>query len=140
MSRPSQRFTRILRVRAAEHRIAAARQIAAERRIGELLGVARRIGILRSSLRPGMGLADGQSLHAMSEMHERLGRAERDLAQPISMAENDHARASAVRLAASAREDGAERLRERAAAGEGYTSTLREDANRPAPLTKRRRG
>jgi len=136
----SERCNRLLRVRVVEHRVAAAREAVAERRIIELLGVARRIGDLRASLRPVLGPSEGQSLHAMTEMHDRLGRAEGDLAQPISAAEAHHEQAWAARLAARSREDGTERLRGRAAAGEERVQSLRADANRPARTTRRRRG
>jgi len=127
-------------VRSIEHRVAAAREAAAERRIVDLLGVARRLGDLRLSLRPSPGPSDGQSLHAMSEMEDRLRRAAVELAQPISLAEAHHEQASLARLMARTREDGAERLRDKAAAREVSTATLREDANRPSRVTKRRRG
>ncbi|GAA3894281.1 hypothetical protein GCM10022276_11840 [Sphingomonas limnosediminicola] len=138
MSRLSQRCNRILRVRVVEHRVAAAREAAAERRIAELLGVARRIGDLRASLRPALGSSHGQSLHAMSEMHERLGRAEGDLSHPISAAEARHEQAWAARLAAGTRKDGTERLRDRAAAGEERGQSLRDDANRPTRIRRKR--
>lgn len=130
MSRRCERAGKIVRVRAIEHRVAAARLAVAERRIAELLGVVSRIGSLRASLRTRLGTTDGQSLRSMSEMLLRLGRAEIDLAQPISRAEAHHQRASAVRLAARSREDGAERFRDKAVAGEESATALREDANR----------
>jgi hypothetical protein len=76
----------------------------------------------------------------MSEMEDRLRRAAVELAQPISLAEAHHEQASLARLMARTREDGAERLRDKAAAREVSTATLREDANRPSRVTKRRRG
>lgn len=139
MTRLSQRCTRVLRVRSVEHRAAAARQAAAERHIVELLGVASRLGDLRDSLRPELGPSDGQSLHAMAEMEGRLRRAAGALAQPISLAEAHHEQASLARLVARTREDGAERLRDKACAKEVIAATLREDANRPPRSIKRRR-
>lgn len=139
MSRLSQRATRIVRVRAIEHRVAATRQAAAERRIGELLGIASRLSTLRSGLRIGEGSTDGQALKAMSEMLIRLRRAERELARPISQAEAHHQHASAVRLAARSREDGAERLRDKAAIAEESAAALREDSNRISRKPSRRR-
>lgn len=140
MTRLSQRCARVLRVRSIEHQVAAASQAAAERRVAELLGVASRLGDLRSSLRSEPGPTDGQSLHAMAEMSDRLRRAAADLAQPISAAEARHEEALSARLQARTREDGAGRLRDRAAASEMGEATLREDANRAPRLTKRRRG
>ena len=140
MTRLSQRCTRILRVRSIEHRVAASRQAVAERRVVELLGVARRLGDLRESLRPVPGPVSGQALHAMSEMEDRLRRAAGDLAQPISLAEAHHEQASIARIWARTREDGAERLRDKAEAKEVGARTLREDANRPQRFNKRRRG
>jgi hypothetical protein len=139
MSRLSRRCARILRVRSAEHRAALAREAAAKLRIAQLLGVARRVDDLRASLRPAQGPCDGQSLHAMLEMQQRLGRAETDLARPIGIAEGRLEQASAARLIARRREDGAERLHDRAAAGEQRNEELREAANRPPAFTKRKR-
>ncbi|HET8749858.1 MAG TPA: hypothetical protein VFM42_03865 [Sphingomicrobium sp.] len=138
MTSLSQRFTRVVRVRSVEHQVAAADQVAAERRIVELLGVARRLGELRSNLRPRLGLTSGQSMQAMGEMQNRLSQAEAELARPIRQAEANHEQASAARLVARAREDGAGRLRDKAAAGEESAATLREDSNRPFRPMKRR--
>ncbi|RST31566.1 hypothetical protein HMF7854_12495 [Sphingomonas ginkgonis] len=139
MSRLSQRCARVLRVRAVEHRVATVRQLAAERRIAELLGVARRLEDLRAGLDPVVGTSSGQSLRAMAEMKARLVRAERELSHPIRDAEAHHEQAAAARLAARTREDGAERLRDKAAAGEESAAALRADADRPARFVKRRR-
>jgi hypothetical protein len=130
MRKLSERASRIVRVRAIEHRVAAARQAAAERRIADLLGIAGRIGSLRSSLCVSEGATGGQALRAMTEMLQRLGRAEADLAQPIVQAEAHHRQAFAVRLEARSREDGAERLRDKVAAGEAGAIALREASNR----------
>jgi len=125
-------------VRNVEHRAALAREAAAERRIGELLGVARRIGDLRDALRLQAGGTDGQALQAAAEMRSRLGRAEGDLAQPISQAEYCHAEAFAARLQAQVREDCAGRLRDKTAAGERSAAALREEAARPfRPIRKK---
>jgi hypothetical protein len=138
MSGPSDRCGRILRVREIEHRVAAARQAAAERRVADLHEVARRIGMLRSSLGTSEGEIDGQSLKAMSEMVSRLGKAEGDLSRPIGEAEAIRERASVVRLAARTREDGASRLQEKAAAREAGAATVREDAERIHRIASRR--
>lgn len=138
MRRLSNRFSRIVRVRAIEHHVAAARQAAAERRVVELLGVARRIEDLRASLCPSEGPMDGQTLRAMSEMQLRLGRAEGDLRLPIRQAEASHEQAWSDRLAARTREDGAGRLRDRAALGEEKAAQVREDAGRIYRVKPRR--
>jgi hypothetical protein len=139
MSRLSQRAARVVRIRSIEHRVAAVRQAAAERRIAELLGIASRLSSLRSGLRTSEGATDGQSLKAMSEMLLRLRRAEGDLARPISQAEAHHQHAFAARLAARSREDGAERLRGKAAEAEDGIAALREDSSRVVRKTSRRR-
>lgn len=138
MSRHVDRCGRIVRVREVEHRVAAARQAAAERRVTDLLEVARRIDALRSSLGTSQGESDGQSLKAMSEMLSRLGKAEGDLARPIGEAEAIRERASLMRLAARTREDGAGRLREKTAAREAGAATVREDAERIHRTASRR--
>ena len=138
MSGPVDRCGRIVRVREIEHRVAAARHAAAERRVADLLEVARRIEMLRSSLGTSQGESDGQSLKAMSELLSRLGKAEGDLARPIGEAEAIRERASVVRLAARTREDGAGRLREKAAAREAGAATVREDAERIHRTASRR--
>jgi hypothetical protein len=139
MSRLSERATRIVRVRTIEHRVAAARQAAAERRIAELIGIASRLSTLRSGLRIGEGATDGQALKAISEMLLRLRRAEGDLARPIIQAEAHHRHAFAVRLAARGREDGAERIRDKASAAEEGNAALREGSIRILRKTSRRR-
>jgi hypothetical protein len=138
VSRLSQRRSKIVRVRSIEHRLAAAREAAAERRIAELLGVARRISDLRASLRPHAGPSGGQSLQATGEMQLRLERAENDLQQPIRQAEARHEQAWTERMLARSREDGAGRLCEKATAGEERATQLREDANRPFRAARRR--
>ncbi len=131
MTRLSDRRERIVRVRALEHRLAAVRQTAAEKRIMDLLGVARRLGDLRANLINSVGPTSGASLQAVSELQGRLGRAESELSQPIKMAELHAEEATSARLRARSREDGAQRLRERDAAKEGYAQAIRADANRP---------
>lgn len=139
MSKLSTRRARIVRVRAIEHRLAAIRQTTAEQRIADLLGIASRLDGLRAGLMPHSGRSSGASLQAMSELHGRLGQAENALQQPISQAEVRHDQARAARLLARMQEEGAERLRERAAAREQQESTALDDANRPARRVKERR-
>jgi hypothetical protein len=127
----SKRRARILRVRVIEHRVAAARQSAAEQRVTELLGVARRLDDLRASLSPTEGATTGAMLQSKNELRSRLGRAETELQNPIRRAEDDHQQASSSRLLARAREEGAERLRNKAASAEDHLMATRLDANRP---------
>ena len=131
MTQPLDRRNRIVRVRALEHRLAAVRQTAAEKRIVDLLGVARRLGDLRSSLAHSVGETCGATLQATSELQGRLTRAEGELSQPIKMAEHSAEQATSARLRARSREDGAQRLQERDAAKENYALAMRTDANRP---------
>lgn len=140
MTRLSHRCARILRIRSVEHRVAAAQMEAAERRVGELFGVARRIGDLRTSLRASPGKTTGQALNAMAEMEGRLATAESRLAQPIRQAALHRDQATAARLVARCREDGADRLREKAASTEESAAMLRADANRPFRRAQRRLG
>lgn len=120
-----------MRVRVIEHRVATARQAAAEQRVAELLGVARRLDDLRASLAPTEGGTTGAMLQARNELRSRLGRAEYEMRNPIRRAEDDHQQASSSRLLARAREEGAERLRSKAATAEEYFVATRLDANRP---------
>lgn len=138
MNRRSERCVRVLRVRSVEHRVAAARLVSAEKRIGDLLGVAQRIADLRSGLRPGLGSTCGQLLNAMAEMKTRLERAESDLAHPIRQAAVHRDQATAARLLARSREDGAERLHDKALACEESAAVLRGQANNPFQQRKRR--
>ena len=138
MSRLAQRCARIMRVRSVEHRVAAAQMIAAERRIGELLGVARRIGDLRTSLRPELGSTNGQILQAMCDMQRRLLRAEGDLLHPIRQAAANRDQATAERLIARSKEDGAGRLRDKAATRHEAAAALRSQADQPFRHIKRR--
>ena len=126
-------------MRAIEHRIAAARHAAAQKQVADLLGISTRLENLRASLRLASGQTCGASLQATSELHGRLARAESALQQPIRQAEDRSNQARTARLLAQAQEDGAERLREKAAAREQQDAALREDANRPARRTKERR-
>lgn len=136
MTSLSQRRARIVRVRTIEHRVAAAKQSAAEQRVASLLGVARRLDDLRASLRTREGVTLGASLQAKEELRGRLARAERDLAGPIRSAEDQHQDASALRLLAKAREEGAERLRNKAISTEEHLQAIRQDASRPFRITK----
>lgn len=138
MTRLSHRCARILRVRSVEHRVAVACAVTAERRIGDLLGVAQRIADLRGSLRPSLGATNGQVLNAMAEMKARLERAEGDLARPIRQAAAHRDQATVARLLARSREDGAGRLRDKAASAEEKTATLRDQADNPFHQVKRR--
>ena len=138
MSRLSQRCARIIRVRSVEHSVAAARMAAADRRVGELLGVARRIGDLRTSLRPELGSTNGQILQAMADMQRRLERAECDLAHPIRQAADKRDQASADRLLARTKEDGASRLRDKAVVRQEAAAVLRSQADQPFRQIKRR--
>jgi hypothetical protein len=138
MTRLSHRCARILRVRTVEHRVATARAAAAEKRIGDLLGVAQRIADLRTSLRPDVGVTNGQALNAMAEMKMRLERAEGDLVRPIRQAEAHRDQATLARLLARTREDGAGRLRDKTAIGEEKAATLRAQAGNPFYPMKRR--
>lgn len=131
MTTLSKRRSRIVRVRAIEHRIAAMQQSAAERRVVELVGVAQRLDDLRQSLSPSEGLIDGASLQAKGELSNRLARAEAEMRTPIRRAEHAHDEATSLRLRARAREEGAERLRGKAALMEEQKIALRQDANRP---------
>ena len=138
MSRLSQRCARIVGVRSVEHRVAAARMIAAERRVGELLGVARRIGDLRTSLRPELGTTNGQILQATADMQRRLERAEGDLEHPIRQAAAKRDLATAERMVARTKEDGASRLRDKAVTRQEAAATLRLQADQPFRQIKRR--
>lgn len=140
MTALSKRRMRIVRVRAIEHRIAAARNAEAERRSAELVGVATRLANLRHGLCPQPGSADGQTLQAMAEMAQRLDRAEGELVQPMQQADAHQQRTWLARLAARAREESSVRLRDRAAATEQYAAMVRADAARPFSARPRRRG
>ncbi len=131
MSNLAERRSRIVRVRQMEHRVARAKLATAEATLANLDRISGRISGLRASLRPEAEQTTGLALKSMAEMALRLDSAQCDLAAPIRGAEHDRVRSMAERLAAKSREEGAEKLREKAQRTEIREQALRADANRP---------
>lgn len=131
MTNLAERRSRIVRVRQMEHRVARAKLANAEAALANLDRISGRISGLRASLKPDAERTTGLALKSMAEMALRLDAAQSDLAAPIRGAEHDRVRSIAERLAAKSREEGAEKLREKALRTEIYEQTRRADANRP---------
>jgi len=127
----AERRARIVRVRQMEHRVARAKLATAEAALANLDRIAERLSGLRTSLKPDAERTTGLALKSMAEMALRLEDAQCDLAAPIKGARHNRVRSMAERLAAKTREEGAEKLRERALRIELYEQTRRADANRP---------
>ncbi len=141
MSAVSIRRSRILRVRQLEHRLATAKLRSADAALRNLRDIAQRIAALESSLSPGGDKTSGLELKALFEMSARLESARNGLAMPIAQAEESRDQFDRLRQTARLREDGAAKLRDKAAHDEANASTLRADANRPARrLAKRTTG
>ncbi len=131
MTSLAQRRARILRVRQMEHRVARVRLATAEATLANLDRISGRLSGLRASLKPDADRTSGLALKAMAEMALRLESAQTDLAAPIGNAENNRVRSIAERVFAKGREEGAEKLHNRAVRTETYEQNRRADANRP---------
>lgn len=131
MTSLAQRRARILRVRQMEHRVARVRLATAEATLANLDRISGRLSGLRASLKPDAERTSGLALKAMAEMALRLESAQTDLAAPIGNAENNRVRSIAERVFAKGREEGAEKLHNRAVRTETYEQNRRADANRP---------
>ncbi len=131
MTNLSERRARILRVRQLEHRVARAKLANAEATLANLDRISERLSGLRASLKPNAERTNGLALKAMAEMAIRLESAQMDLAAPIEGAQHHRVRSIADRAFAKNREQGAEKLHDRALRMEVYEQTRRADANRP---------
>lgn len=131
MTSLAERRARIVRVRQMEHRVARAKLATAEAALANLGRIAGRLSGLRASLKPDTARTTGLALKSMAEMALRLEAAQHDLAAPIEGAQHNRVRSIAERAAAKTREEGAEKLRERALRSETYEQARRADANRP---------
>lgn len=131
MTSLAERRARIVRVRQMEHRVARAKLATAEAALSNLDRIASRLSGLRASLKPDAERTDGLALKSMAEMALRLEAAQCDLVAPIKGAQHNRVRSIAERSAAKTREEGAEKLRERALRSEAYEQARRADANRP---------
>lgn len=131
MTSLSQKRERILRVRHLEHRVARAKLANAEAALANLDRISERLSSLRATLKPDAEFTNGLALKAMAEMAGRLDAAQSDLAAPIEGARHTRVRSITERTFAKSREQGAEKLRDRALHLETYEQAKRSDANRP---------
>ncbi len=131
MSALAQRRARILRVRAIEHRIAAARLAQADAAVANLDRIASRLAALRRSLTTTSGQTSGLALSAMAEMSQRLEAATVSLVTPTDDAERARARVSGERMKARQREESAGKLHERAFREENENREVRALAATP---------
>ena len=131
MTNLSQKRARIVRVRHLEHRVARAKLATAEATLANLDRISNRLSILRATLKPDAEFTNGLALKAMAEMAGRLEVAQADLAAPIEGAKHNRVRSITERTFAKSREQGAEKLRDRAIRLETSEQARRADANRP---------
>jgi hypothetical protein len=131
MTNLSHKRARILRVRHLEHRVARAKLATAEAALANLGRISERLSILRATLKPDAEFTNGLALKAMAEMAGRLEVAQADLAAPIAGAKHNRVRSINERTFAKNREQGAEKLHDRAVRLETSEQARRADANRP---------
>lgn len=128
-----QRRARIARVRRVQHLQAAAEAAQAESRVASLESSAARLGELRRSLRTETGATNGALLSNIGELAMRLDSVREGLTDAIVGARASAERFAALRLEARIRQEGAERL------GEKAQAALEDLRERRAPTASRRR-
>lgn len=122
---------RLLRLRQIEHRVSLVRLADADRTRVHLSRIADRLVKLKEGLGAREGETTGITLQAMTEMSVRLMDAERGLERPIYEAEQRYSYADNIRLQARQKEEGAEKLAEKARQFDEAHHERRTDANRP---------
>ena len=131
MTTQNDRRSRIVNLRAIEHRVAQYRVVEADNALAALRRTNDRLRMLNAGLNLGPGPHRGAALQAMSEMTGRLGDASLAMAAPISEAETVRAGHVARHIAARQNQHAAEKLKEKA---DKLATAEREriaDANRP---------
>jgi hypothetical protein len=131
MSTQTNRRARVKGVRATQLRIAEAELAVAERDRLALADTAERLMLIRRSLVSRIGQTSGGQLSNCAELTVRLDRARHDMARQIDLAGSRTQAASAQRLAANQRYQAAQKLHDRAAAGDALLRERQNDANHP---------
>lgn len=110
MTSPTERRTRILRVRAIERRRAEYDLGMAQARVRNVSDLANRIGSLRCNNATAVGECSGADLHATSQMATRLDKAQRDITAPLRTSIEQRTQQESMFVAAKQRENGMEKL------------------------------
>jgi hypothetical protein len=136
MSATAARRARLLRLRTIEHRIAAVQLAAADAAHDTVAGVSGRVAALRDGIRMPSAICHGHDLHGMSELSDRLDRAQAGL-QP-SLAESWAIRTSRQdeRIAAHIAEERTGRVHDTASRREAAERDLRIATSRPPRVRK----
>lgn len=127
-----QQRARIARVRRVQHMQASAAAAAAEGQLVQLEMSAERLATLRDSLTSAPGFSSGAALSNAGELAMRLDQARHGLTDAIVSARAAAARRAEERLEARRRQEGAEKLGERAVAALQEMIERRLSAIRPA--------
>jgi hypothetical protein len=137
MTAASCRRARILRLRIIECRIAKARLAGADKAIINLAGINARLDAFGASLCAAKGSNNGQALLVAAEMTSRLEMASQAMAAPIAEAQTRRAECIEFHIKSHQKQEGAQKLYDKAAREEAAAHILRSDANRPfRKLTK----
>jgi hypothetical protein len=131
MTAASCRRARILRLRIIECRIAKARLAGADQAIVNLAGISARLDAFGSSLCVAKGSNNGQALLVATEMTSRLEMASQAMAAPIAEAQTRRAECKEFHIKSHQKQEGAQKLYDKAAREEAAAHILRSDANRP---------
>jgi hypothetical protein len=133
----AQRRLRLLRLRAIEHRIAAAGLARADAALGTVIAVEARVDRLRQSVTPPPGPTSGRVLQSLAELGARLDRARDGLLTSRLDADAERCQRDADRNAAHRAEQSVGRLHAAAHAEEAILRESRADAAR---IWRKRKG
>jgi hypothetical protein len=130
MTAASYRRARILRLRIIECRIAKVRLAGADQAIVNLAGINARLDAFGSSLCIAKGSNNGQALLVAAEMALRLEMASQAMAAPLAEAQTRRAECTEFHIKSHQKQQGAQKLYDKAARQEAAAHILRSDANR----------
>lgn len=139
MSASAARRARLLRLRIVEHRIAAARLVAAESAHAAVTTVCDRVAAMRDAIAVVSGRHAGYHLQSLSEMTERLDRARIGLQPTLAEALAVRTARDSERIAASVAEERTSRAHASASYREAADRERRAAAALPTRLVKRDR-
>jgi hypothetical protein len=124
------RRLRLLRLRAIEHRIATAAAARAGAALGNIITIEARVGRLRQGLTAAEGETTGCRLQSLSELADRLDRAQNDLSASRLDADAERHARDVERQIAHRAEEIAHRLHATARDSEASARERRADASR----------
>jgi len=137
MSTTHERRVRLLRLRAIEHRIAAGRFVAAEVSHDAVARVSDRVAALLAGIGADRGKWHGHDLQSLTELSDRLGRAQADVSKSLERAREVLAARQTERIAANVAETRTDRAHTEAARREAAERELRQAAARSPRLKGR---